>query len=104
VVTDTGDVAAYSLFWMDPVTRVGLVEPMRTEDEFQRRGLGSALLSEGICRLREEGAESIKVSYRETNEPARGLYHGRGFRDLFRKLEYRRETPDLGSSTGPDAR
>ena len=27
-----GDVAAYVLFWPDPVTRVGLVEPMRIED------------------------------------------------------------------------
>jgi hypothetical protein len=32
-------VAASGLFWFDPDTAVGLVEPMRTEDDHQRRGL-----------------------------------------------------------------
>jgi hypothetical protein len=32
-----GEVAGYALFWFDPVTRVGLVEPMRVEDAFRRR-------------------------------------------------------------------
>ena len=90
VIHRTGDVAAYALFWMDDVTGVGLVEPIRTEDTYQRKGLASALLAEGIQRLRKGGAETIKVSYSEGNEPARRLYHRYGFRDLFRKLEYRR--------------
>jgi hypothetical protein len=34
-----GQVAGYSLYWFDPVTQVGLVEPMRVEDASQRRGL-----------------------------------------------------------------
>ena len=35
-----GDVAGYSLFWFDPVTAaVGLVEPMRVEAPYERRGL-----------------------------------------------------------------
>ena len=31
VTLDEGDVVAYALFWLDPVTTRGFVEPMRTE-------------------------------------------------------------------------
>ena len=34
-----GEVAGYALFWFDPVTQVGLVQPMRVEEAYQRRGL-----------------------------------------------------------------
>src|SRR5438876_6261796 len=43
-----GQVVGYALFWFDPVTEVGLVEPMRVEDAYQRRGLARALLTAGI--------------------------------------------------------
>jgi hypothetical protein len=39
VETADGRVAGYSLYWFDPTTKVGLVEPVRVEDEFQRQGL-----------------------------------------------------------------
>ena len=51
VETADGEVAGYSLYWFDPVTRVGLVEPMRVEDTYQRRGLARAMLTEGLDRL-----------------------------------------------------
>ena len=85
----SGRPAAYGLFWIDPVTRVGLVEPMRTDEEFQGRGLARCLLAEGLDRLRRAGAAIYKVSYRESNEPARRLYTGAGFKPVIRKLEYR---------------
>jgi ribosomal protein S18 acetylase RimI-like enzyme len=57
-----GQVAGYGLFWADPVTRVGLVEPMRTEDAHQRRGIASHLLAAGLERLAAGGCERLKVS------------------------------------------
>jgi GNAT superfamily N-acetyltransferase len=78
VVTDAGDTAGYALFWFDPVTHVGLVEPMRVEEPYQRRGLARALLAAGLDRLARRGARRLKVGYR--TEPARGLYLGAGFR------------------------
>ncbi len=63
---------------------------MRTADPFQRLGLAKCLISEGVGRLREQGAEIIQVTYKENNEAAARLYHHSGFRDLFRKLDYRR--------------
>jgi hypothetical protein len=38
-------VAGYSLFWLDPVTGVGLVEPVRVDDEHAGRGIGYAMIS-----------------------------------------------------------
>ena len=51
VETGGGDTAGYALFWLDPVTEVGLLEPMRVEDAYQRRGLARSLLTEGLDRL-----------------------------------------------------
>jgi predicted N-acetyltransferase YhbS len=77
VETADGQVAGYSLYWFDPVTKVGLVEPVRVEDDFLRLGLATAMLSAGIDRLAAKGAQRIKVSY-ET--PLAGaLYHSVGF-------------------------
>jgi GNAT superfamily N-acetyltransferase len=72
-------VAAYSLFWFDPVTATGLVEPMRTEAAHQRRGLARHLLGAGIDRLTGAGARRVKVCYGPGNRAARDLYLGAGF-------------------------
>ena len=73
-----GEVAGYALFWFDPVTAVGLVEPMRVEDAYQRRGLARAMLTEGLDRLAQRGARRLKVGY--ATDVARALYVGAGFR------------------------
>lgn len=85
-----GRVAGHSLYWFDPVTKVGLVEPVRVEDEFQRRGLAKAMLTVGIDKLVKYGAERIKVSY-ET-EAAGALYNGVGFKQASTTTWYRKPT------------
>lgn len=72
-----GDVVGYGLFWFDPVTLVGLVEPMRTEDAYQRRGLARALLVAGLHRLAWRGARRLKVSHK--TDVAGALYRAVGF-------------------------
>jgi GNAT superfamily N-acetyltransferase len=80
LVLDTRDrVAAYGLFWFDPETATGLVEPMRTEDDHKRRGLARHLLTSGIDLLAEAGAVRIKVCFRPDDPAARGLYLSIGF-------------------------
>lgn len=71
-----GQVAGYGLFWADPVTGVGLVEPMRTEDAFQRRGIAGHLLATGLERLAQLGCQQLKVS---SDIP---LYLRAGFRPI----------------------
>jgi GNAT superfamily N-acetyltransferase len=80
VVHDSRDnVAAYGLFWYDPETATGLVEPMRTEDAHQRRGLARHILTTGIDLLAKVGAARIKICYELDYPPARDLYLSVGF-------------------------
>jgi len=72
-----GTVAGYALFWFDPVTRVGLVEPMRVEDGYQRRGLARTLLTNGLDRLARKGALRLKVGF--DSDAAPDLYLDAGF-------------------------
>lgn len=77
IQTTEGDIAAYGLFWFDAATSVGLIEPMRTEEPHQRRGLARALIGEGLARLTARGAQRFKVGY--GTEVARALYVSCGF-------------------------
>ena len=79
VYAPNGDVAAYGLFWADLVTGVGLVEPMRTEDRYQRQGIARHVLTSGVGRLAAHGCSRLKVSYMTGNQASRGLYLGCGF-------------------------
>jgi ribosomal protein S18 acetylase RimI-like enzyme len=72
-----GRVVGYALFWFDRTTLVGLVEPMRVEDEYQRRGLARMLLTNGLDRLGGKGARRLKVGF--TTDAACNLYLGAGF-------------------------
>jgi len=72
-----GNVAGYALFWFDPTTGVGLLEPMRVNDDFQRRGLARVLLTNGLDRLARQGARRLKVGF--GSDAARDLYLGAGF-------------------------
>jgi predicted N-acetyltransferase YhbS len=72
-----GIVAGYALFWFDHTTLVGLLEPMRVEDEYQRRGLARMLLTTGLDRLARKGARRLKVGFE--SDAARNLYLGAGF-------------------------
>jgi len=86
-----GQAAGYSLFWFDPVTEVGLLEPMRVEDAYQRRGLARAMLTAGLDRLAQRGARRLKVGY--ATDVARGLYVGAGFRVTCTSTSYGRRRP-----------
>lgn len=85
VVLDGDDnVAAAGLFWFDPETATGLVEPMRTEDDHQRRGLGRHVLTTGINLLFDAGASRVKIAWDQDNLAAKRLYTSVGF-DLVRE-------------------
>jgi len=88
-----GQVAGYSLFWFDPKTRYGLVEPVRVEEAFQRRGFAQAMLTEGLDRLVRKGAQAIKIGY-ET-DAAGALYRGLGFQPASVDTWYEGRAEDL---------
>lgn len=93
-----GSIVGYALFWFDPVTRVGLLEPMRVEDAWQRRGLARSLLTNGLDRLARKGATRLKVGW--ASPPGRALYLGAGFRQSMSDTSYRR-SPEAGTAARP---
>ena len=51
-----GAVASFCTIWFDDVTRSAYFEPVATVPAHQRRGLGKALMTEGLRRLQRMGA------------------------------------------------
>jgi GNAT superfamily N-acetyltransferase len=88
------EVAAYALFWYDPETATGVVEPMRTDDVHQRRGLGRHLLTTGINLLAKAGAQRISIGFEPGNPASGSLYLGLGF-------EPHRQTEVFSGGSGP---
>ncbi len=98
VETVDGRVAGYSLYWFDPVTKVGLVEPVRVEDEYQRRGLARAMLTAGIDRLATKGAQRVKIGW--GTEAAAALYQSVGFQPTSSDIYYEGRTEHLTRASG----
>ncbi len=71
--------AAHGMFWYDPVTSTGVVEPMRTRDEHQQRGLARHVLTAGIDLLARAGAQRISIGYEPDNPASSHLYRSVGF-------------------------
>lgn len=55
-VAPDGAIASFCTIWFDDVTRSAYFEPVATVPAHQRRGLGKALLTEGLRRLQRMGA------------------------------------------------
>jgi len=77
---DGDRLAGYAIFWADPVTGVGLLEPMRIEDAYQGQGLSKVLVMAGLDRLAAAGCTRLKVGMELSNERAVRLYTWAGFR------------------------
>ncbi len=73
----TGDFVSFCGMWFDPVNRFGYVEPVATDPDYRRRGLGRACVLEGIRRCGELGAT---IAYVGTDLP---FYLSFGFKKLF---------------------
>jgi predicted N-acetyltransferase YhbS len=56
IVAPNGDYAAFCTAWIDEQNRYGNFEPVGTHVEYQRMGLGRALLMEGFRRMAQYGA------------------------------------------------
>ena len=76
-VAPDGELAAFCTVWFDDVTRTAAFEPVGTHPAHRRKGLGKALLAEGLRRVERLGATLATVgSY---SEAAGALYASVGF-------------------------
>ena len=77
-VTPKGDYASFAGMWIDMTNRVGYVEPVATDPDYRRMGLGAAAVRETLRRVQEEGAE---VAWVGSDQP---FYKAIGFTPEFR--------------------
>lgn len=87
-VSPDGEFASFCYLWPDPVTRVGLFEPVGTHPAFQGRGLANAVMAAGLQRLQKMGMTQANVCVETENLPAIHLYESLGFKRSFRLLTY----------------
>ncbi len=83
-VAPDGSYASYCGMWQDHVNRVAYVEPVCTDPDYRRMGLGTAVVVEGIRRCGAEGA-TIAV------DGALPFYVSIGFKKLFDINRWARE-------------
>jgi GNAT superfamily N-acetyltransferase len=79
-VAPDGELAAFCTVWFDDVTRTAVFEPVGTHPNHQKRGLGKAVMSEGLRRAARLGATVASVSSYSTG--AHALYESMGFTDV----------------------
>ncbi|MGE5463078.1 MAG: GNAT family N-acetyltransferase [Syntrophothermus sp.] len=79
-VADDGELAAFCTVWVDDVTRTAVFEPVGTHPEHQKRGLGKAVMSEGLRRAQKLGATLATVS--SYSPGAHALYESMGFTEF----------------------
>jgi len=78
-VAPNGDIASFATCYFDDVSRTGVFVLDGTASEFQRLGLGKAVMAEALRRLRWLGATAAYVSWYDA--PAGALYESVGFLD-----------------------
>lgn len=58
---------------------VGRIDDCYVEPQFQMRGIGSALLEEGLTWLRERGANRVDLAVSSANAKGKAFWERRGF-------------------------
>jgi mycothiol synthase len=76
-VASDGELSAFCTVWFDDVTRTAVFEPVATHPDHQKRGLGKAVMSEGLRRVQKLGANLATVS--SYSDGAHALYASLGF-------------------------
>jgi len=61
-VAPDGEIASFCTIWYDDATRAALYDPVGTMPAHQRRGLGKAVMCEGLRRLEQMGALTAFVN------------------------------------------
>ncbi len=77
MIADNGDYCSYAGMWYEPEIRIAYVEPVCTDPDYRRLGLGTAAVLEGIRRCGELGAT---VAFVGSEYP---IYLSMGFKKLY---------------------
>jgi mycothiol synthase len=78
IVGPDGTFAAFANGWLDPVARVGELEPVGTHADHRRLGLGQAVCWEAMRSRDEAGAEVCVIDSFQGNAASEALYESLG--------------------------
>jgi ribosomal protein S18 acetylase RimI-like enzyme len=79
-VSPQNEIVSFTTVWFDDVTQTAYFEPVGTHPAHQRRGLGKAVMAEGLRRLRQAGCTLAFVG--GYSKAANALYSSAGFKDF----------------------
>ena len=88
VVAPDGTFAAFLVYWPDPVSRIGLFEPVGCHKDYQRQGLTKVLMYSGMQRMKAAGMQMAWVLCNNTNEAGKALYTSVGFHPVQEVYQY----------------
>lgn len=91
VVAPDGRFAAFCVLWLDEINHVGLFEPVGTHSDFQRMGLGKALMADSLRMLWQLGFSRAQVASEVSNDAANALYRSVGFQPKHKFISYWRK-------------
>lgn len=90
VVASDGQFAAFTKTWLDEVNKVGLFEPVGTHKDFQRKGLGRAMMLHTLHEMKSLGMKTAMVGHEADNPASIGLYNSLGFRTKYEIADYKK--------------
>jgi ribosomal protein S18 acetylase RimI-like enzyme len=79
VEAPNGAIASFCTFRIDPVSRATELEPIGTHPDYRRRGLGKALIFEGMRLLKKYDPLNLYIDGAADNPGANHLYESTGF-------------------------
>jgi mycothiol synthase len=93
VVSPDGRFAAFLVYWIDPISKSGLFEPVGCHPDFQRLGLTKALMYEGLRCMAAQGMTMAMVVHEapDDNPASTALYRSVGFNPKYGSREYRQK-------------
>jgi ribosomal protein S18 acetylase RimI-like enzyme len=89
LVAPDGSLSGFCVCWLGGLR--GQVEPMGIRADMQGKGLGKALLSEGLRRLIAHGATELFVETDQQRNAALALYESVGFRPRHQVFVFRKD-------------
>jgi mycothiol synthase len=90
-VAADGAIAACTIVWFDEINRVGIFEPVACHADHQRKGLASAVMSEGLRRIHALGGTVAHVMSHREDSPGAHTYRSLGFEMIGRLYQWKKE-------------
>jgi len=90
-VTPNGVIASFCTFRMDPYSNIINLEPMGTNPEYRRMGLGKALITEGIKRSMKYNPPFFSIDGAANTPAANRLYDVTGFTEKYAIYSWEKE-------------